>query len=116
LVVPKVRMYTAKVYEGLKLKLTNKKDNVNILTRYLQEKNINKISKALLNNLEDSILTIAPGLKNVPRRLKALGAQGVSFSGSGPSVFCLLWSRQEAEYLCTILRKYYSQVFVVSTR
>ena len=115
LVVPKVKMYTVKVYRGLKLKLTNNKDNANILTRYLQKKNINKIYKYLGNDLEHSIVTIVPSLKNVPRRLKALGAEGVSFSGSGPTVFCLLWSRQDAECLKRILQKRYSQVFVVST-
>ena len=115
LVVPKRKMSTPKVYQRLNLKLTNKRDDVNILIHSLKEKDINKSSRFLLNDLEYSILTIAPGLDNVRKRLKSLGVKGVSFSGSGPSVFGLTNSEQEAKNLCDALKKRYEQVFVVST-
>lgn len=115
LVVPKVKMYTPEVYGALKFPLTNKMDNANILIHSLQKKDINKIKSLFSNDLEQSILTIAPKLEAVRGRLKALGVKGVSFSGSGPSVFGVVNTKQEAEDLCGILKKRYSQVFAVST-
>ncbi|HSV43043.1 MAG TPA: 4-(cytidine 5'-diphospho)-2-C-methyl-D-erythritol kinase [Candidatus Bathyarchaeia archaeon] len=115
LVTPKRKMLTPKVYGAMNLKLTNKKDDANILIHYLKEKDINNIISFLSNDLEQSILTIAPGLGSVVKRIKGLGVKGVSFSGSGPSVYGLLSSKGEAEYLCTVLKKRYSQVFAVRT-
>lgn len=117
LVTPKVKMYTPKVYNSFNLKtLTNKKDNANILIHYLKKGNIDKIILLLLNNLDQSIVSIAPNLQNVVGRMEAFGVKGVSFSGSGPSVFGIIQSRQEAQHLCDLLRRSYSQVFVVTTR
>lgn len=115
LVTPKRKMLTPQVYGALNLKLTNKKDDANILIHYLKEKDINNIISFLSNDLEQSILALAPGLGFVVERLKGLGVKGVSFSGSGPSVFGLLGSKGEAENLCTVLKKRYSQVFAVRT-
>jgi 4-diphosphocytidyl-2-C-methyl-D-erythritol kinase len=116
LVVPKVKMYTPKVYNALDLKkLTKRKDDANILIHSLYKKNINKIHNVLSNDLEYGILLLAPKLEAVLKRMKALGIKGVSFSGSGSSVFGLTDSKQAAETLCVLLKKRYSQVFVVST-
>ncbi|MEW5894274.1 MAG: 4-(cytidine 5'-diphospho)-2-C-methyl-D-erythritol kinase [Candidatus Omnitrophota bacterium] len=115
LVVPKKKMSTPKVYQALNLKLTNKKDNVNILIHSLKEKDIVKSSQFLFNDLEHSILTIDPKLDVVKKRLKSLENKGVSFSGSGPSLFGLTKSNQEAKDLCDALKKRYEQVYVVRT-
>lgn len=115
LVVPKVKMYTAKVYGALKFPLTKKIDNVTILTHSLQKKEFNKIKGLFLNDLEQSILMMTPELDIVRERIKALGVEGVSFSGSGPAVFGMVNTKKEAESLCDILKKRYSQVFAVST-
>lgn len=116
LVTPKLKMSTPEVYKSLNLKtLTNKKDSVNILIHSLQERNIDKIIDCLSNDLEYSILKIAPKLEIVKERLKTLGVKGVSFSGSGASVFGFVKSKKEAEYLCGMLKKHYRQVFAVST-
>ena len=40
LVTPRVKMYTKEVFTRLKLKLTNKKDNVNILLPFLRKGDI----------------------------------------------------------------------------
>ncbi len=115
LVVPKVKMYTPQVYAALKFPLTNKMDNASIFTHSLYKKDKNKIISLISNDLEQGILTLAPQLQAVRERLKTLGVKGVSFSGSGPSVFGVVQSKTEAEYLCDILRKRYTQVFSVRT-
>ncbi len=108
-------MYTKDVFEGLKLKLTNKDPNVNILIRCLRKNNIFNIGQLLSNSLEPSILTIRPQLSYLKQKINKLNTLGVCFSGSGPSVFGVTLSEKEARTAARILRRQYAQVFVVST-
>ena len=62
-----------------------------------------------------SILRFHPHLLNVRDRLKQLGAKGVAFSGSGPSVFGIVHSKNEGKRIAALLKKRYKQVFVVKT-
>ncbi|HRZ40280.1 MAG TPA: 4-(cytidine 5'-diphospho)-2-C-methyl-D-erythritol kinase [Candidatus Omnitrophota bacterium] len=105
------RAGTAKKIE----RLTKTSDNANILIHSLLEKDINKSRDLLSNDLEQGIISVCPRLADIKERLKALGLQGVSFSGSGPSLFGLMASKAEAEKWRSILSKYYSQVFAVRT-
>ncbi len=105
------RAGTAKKIE----RLTKTSDNANILIHSLLEKDINKSRDLLSNDLEQGIITVCPRLADIKERLKVLGIQGVSFSGSGPSLFGLMETKAEAEKWREILSKYYSQVFAVRT-
>jgi 4-diphosphocytidyl-2-C-methyl-D-erythritol kinase len=115
LVVPRVKMYSREVFAHHKLELTKKSDNANILIRYLKNKNIIKLKSLLFNDLEKSILGLCPSLRNVQARMKELDFQGVSFSGSGPSIFGITESQAQAEELKSFLSRIYSQVFAVRT-
>jgi len=116
LATPRRSMRTPDVYGAMDLKaLTNKKVDDNILIHSLKEKDINNIRLSLLNDLEYGILRIAPDLRKAVERMKSIGVQGVSFSGSGPSLFGLAESRREAEYWAHQMRRHYRQVFVVRT-
>jgi len=95
--------------------LTKAGDNVNILIRSLKINNIYRIGNLLTNDLEERILAIYPRLSKVKERMKAYHFKGVMFSGSGPSVFGLVESKQEAQALKTVLKNHYKQVFVVGT-
>ncbi len=96
-------------------RLTKTAGNANILIHSLLERDINKSRDLLFNDLEQGIISVCPRLADIKERLKALGMQGVSFSGSGPSLFGLMKSKAEAEKWRSILRKHYSQVFAVRT-
>jgi len=96
-------------------RLTKTSDNANILIHSLLEKDINKSRNLLSNDLEQGIVAVCPRLADIKDRLKVLGVQGVSFSGSGPSLFGLMGTKAEAEKWREILRRYYSQVFAVRT-
>ena len=115
LVTPRVKMYTAEVFARLKLKLTNKKDNVNILLPFLRTGNIKRLAGALSNDLEPVILSLRPDFFNLKRKLLDAGAIGVCFSGSGPSVWALVQSQKHALSLREKFDRRYNQVFVVST-
>jgi 4-diphosphocytidyl-2-C-methyl-D-erythritol kinase len=115
LVVPYVKMYTKEVFGRLNLKLTKQIDNVNILTRSLRKGDFSKVGTLLFNDLESSILQIRPQLLGLKKKLASFPVRGVSFSGSGPSVFGITTSRQQAEQVHALLRHRYKQIFVVRT-
>ena len=115
LVTPNVKMYTRKVFGGLNLKLTKQIDNVNILTHSLRRNDLDQVGKLLQNDLENSILQIRPQLLKLKKKIRSLAVAGVSFSGSGPSVFGITRSKNQAQKIRSILSQKYKQVFVVST-
>jgi 4-diphosphocytidyl-2-C-methyl-D-erythritol kinase len=115
LVTPRVKMYTKEVFTRLKLNLTNKKDNVNILLPFLRKGDLGRLAGALSNDLEPAILSLRPDFIYLKKKLLDVGAIGVCFSGSGPSVFALAESQKHALSLRAQFDRRYTQAFVVST-
>lgn len=114
-VVPKVKLYSAAIYGALKLKLTKRSDNVNILIHHLRKKNFNQAGCLLHNDLETAIVKIYPAIVQLKQKLKALKTQGVMISGSGPAVVGLTPSRKVAQQIHKTLSRRYGRVFVVRT-
>jgi 4-diphosphocytidyl-2C-methyl-D-erythritol kinase len=114
-VTPRVKMYTKEVFGRLKLNLTNKKDNVNILLPFLRKGDVSRLAGALSNDLEPAILSLRPDFVHLKKKLSDAGSLGVCFSGSGPSVFACAQSRQHAMSLRAQFDKRYTQVFVAGT-
>ncbi len=116
LVVPRLKMYSSEVFANLNLQLTKPGDDVNILIRYLKDKNIIRVGSLLCNDLESSILELRSSLRGIRERLLLYKeVTGASFSGSGPAVFGITQSQQQAEKLQALLSKRYSQVYAVRT-
>ena len=114
-VVPKIKMYSGEIYQGLKMQLTKGSDDANILIHHLQKSDVLGVSRLLANDLDAVAVRLCPSLKKLKNKLKSLGAQGVMVSGSGPSVFGVTESKNTAMTIARTLRKRYSQVFVVKT-
>jgi 4-diphosphocytidyl-2-C-methyl-D-erythritol kinase len=115
LVTPRVKMLTPEVFARLKLNLTNKKDNVNILLPFLRKGDLGRLAGALSNDLEPAILSLRPDFIYLKKKLLDAGAIGACFSGSGPSVFALAESQKHALSLRAKFDRRYTQSFVVST-
>lgn len=115
LVVPKLKVYTYKVFGAFNLKLTKKKTDVNMLHRALGKSGLPQVSHLFLNDLETTIVHLHPNLLKIKEKIKKSGALSVIFSGSGPSLFGLAKSKAHAKRLAALLNRYYSQVFVVQT-
>lgn len=114
-VVARMKMYSKAVFTGLNLKLTKKGADVSILTLALQKKSVFQAGDLLHNDLETSILSMAPQLARVKERLCQYGFCGVAFSGSGPACYGLAASEKMARAAAKDLRRFYARVFVVST-
>ncbi|MCK5012512.1 MAG: 4-(cytidine 5'-diphospho)-2-C-methyl-D-erythritol kinase [Candidatus Omnitrophica bacterium] len=145
LVVPRIKMYSWKIYGGLKMHssqadfalkkslaeparrvsqsekgesmnvLTKINDDVNILIRNLKKDNVLEVGRLLANDLETEILRLSPRLEKLKKRLKSLNTKGVMISGSGPAVFGLTMTKGQAELIRSVLSKRFAQVFVVET-
>lgn len=118
LVVPAAPLLTKDVYGALATAgrdLTRPDGDVNIMLRSLREKDPVAVGAALFNDLEAPILALKPGLGRLKARVARQGTCGVSFSGSGPSVFAVTASRAEAERLRKVFSEKYVQSYVVRT-
>ncbi len=116
LVVPAIKLSTARVYRGLNLRLTKKKVSVNILIHALRKNSVSLAARYLKNDLERAAFCIQPSLLKLKDKLKSLGVEGVTLSGSGSALFGLADSQNEAERLKKeIKNKLEAEVFVVKT-
>ena len=63
------------------------------------------VSASLFNVFESAVLPMCDGAAAIKKRLIELGATGALMSGSGPSVFGLFSSYEEALRACAVLRE-----------
>ncbi len=115
LVVPSVKMYSKDVFSALNLELTKPNDDVNILIHSLKKNDLTTVGRLIINDLERAILKLRPELLKSKNEVRGENIKAVSFSGSGPAIFGITATQQEAEALKLKLDKYYTQVFTVRT-
>lgn len=115
LVVPRMKMYTKKVFQRLNLKLTNRNDHATILNRSLENKPIQGIGRYMTNDLETIVFQMAPQLAHLKKRLASFESCGVMLSGSGPTVYAVTETEDQALAIRDVMVRRYKQVYVVST-
>ena len=93
IVTPHLRVLTSWVYENLKLELTTNEDNFIIHALRL---GIAEPAGILDNDLETVTAARFPVINSIKKALMDAGAQGALMSGSGPSVFGLFKSGDQA--------------------
>ncbi len=93
IVTPPIEVSTAWVYGKLKLELTKKQDNSII---NLFEKKPLELAEILENDLETVTAFHFPVIKRIKKCLIDMGAEGALMSGSGPSVFGMFFSKDQA--------------------
>jgi 4-diphosphocytidyl-2-C-methyl-D-erythritol kinase len=119
LVVAKAPLLTKDVYACYaprRARLTRPDGDVNIMLRSLRKHDPAGVGAGLFNDLEAPILALKPNLGKLKARVAGQGVLGVSFSGSGPSIFAVVGTRKDAERLKKIFSKAYPQSFAVCTK
>jgi 4-diphosphocytidyl-2-C-methyl-D-erythritol kinase len=81
----------------------------------LKKGSILEVSSLIENDLEPVVFRLTPRLKVLKKRIMSLDLNGVMLSGSGPSVFGITTTKQEAEAVGSALSNRYSRVYVVHT-
>ena len=116
LVIPPLKLKTFKVYEKLNLRLTKKRVSVNILIHALRRSTIAPLGRLLMNDLEEAAAKVQPGILRLKNRLKEIGIEYPTLSGSGPAIFALANSKKQAQALKKSLQdKVRAKVLVVKT-
>lgn len=94
IVYPNVSISTRRVYEGLKIVLTKKQNDIKLVAKF---NNTHEISAILENDLEKVGILLCPTIQTIKERLNEAGAAGTLMSGSGSSVFGIFESEEEAK-------------------
>lgn len=113
---PPIGVSTAEVYQGLHLDQIKERPNISEMINALEDKNFINIRKNMINILETFTLTRYSSVmytKNKVERL--LGEEAVLMSGSGPTIFALCKSRNEAQHACEELKQYNKETFWTRT-
>ena len=96
LVVPQAPLLTKDVYGSFAQSFTKTAGDVNIILRSLESNDPAAVGAGLFNDLEAPILALKPHLGKLRARVMRQDVLGVSFSGSGPSMFAVTASEKEA--------------------
>jgi len=113
---PPISVSTAQVYGGIDL--LNLKDHPNIkeLTAGLRENNYYKITKNMINVLENYSLKAYPVIMDTKDKISREGnAAKVLMSGSGPTVFGLYTNKKKAKTAFSRLKKINPETYLVKT-
>lgn len=100
LVNPNIHVSTAWVYQNLRL--TNRKDGFTLPQFYNR---VDDICALLSNDLESVTADRFPVIGEIKRKLLAGGARGVLMSGSGPTVFAVFDTEENAQCCYVEVRK-----------
>jgi len=93
LVYPRIEISTAWVYGNLKLGLTICEENYNV-SWFLED--LSNVQHILCNDLEQVTAREFPEIEAIKAALLQVGAKGSLMTGSGPTVFGLFESRDQA--------------------
>jgi len=93
IVYPNVSVSTKAVYEGLRIVLTKKQNDIKLMGNF---SNPEQIAGILENDLEYVAITLCPRIQEIKDALKRTNALGSLMSGSGSSVFAVFGDEQDA--------------------
>ena len=112
---PNLFISTQKVYQGLDLNnIKNRPDN-KYLMHCLEKDDIKSLASNMVNVLETVTSKEHSEIKEIERIMMNNNALGSMMSGSGPTVFCLFESKEDALRGKEELLKTYEQVYVVNS-
>ncbi|MBU5486154.1 4-(cytidine 5'-diphospho)-2-C-methyl-D-erythritol kinase [Clostridium sp. MSJ-11] len=115
LVKPNFGVSTKDVYEEIDKITINDHPNMNRILNYINENNLEDLSKNMINVLELVTLDKYPELLEIKRDMKNLGSIGTLMSGSGSTIFGFFENYQFAERCYNFMKDKYDEVFLSKT-
>lgn len=97
---PNVSISTRRVYEDLKIVLTKKQNDIKLVAKF---NNVREVYAILENDLEKIGILLCPVIQTIKDRLAEAGAGGTLMSGSGSSVFGIFENEEGAKLALTSL-------------
>ena len=112
---PEIFVSTKEIYEAIDSKIIDKRPDNKLLIKLLKENNIRLLSKKMYNVLEEVTKEKYPVIKEIEKIMLDNNALGSMMSGSGPTVFGIYETREDAEKCKNILLEKFKQVYVVKS-
>lgn len=115
LIKPELSISTPWVYSNLVLDRLDKRPGTREAIRAINHGRIEEAIPHLHNVLEEVTIAAYPEIKEIKNHLENLGVKKALMSGSGPSVFGLCESYQQAENIYELVKDHYKDAFLVKT-
>lgn len=112
---PELFVSTKDIYEAIDSKIIDKRPDNKLLIKLLEENNVRQLSREMYNVLEEVTKEKYPVIEEIEKIMMDNNALGSMMSGSGPTVFGIYDTREEAEKCKDILLKKFKQVYVVQS-
>lgn len=112
LVKPSFSISTKTVYEKIDSVTGYRHPDTQALIDGLHSGSIEKIASSMGNVLEEVSISDYPILQNLKTELMDLGAIGAQMSGSGPTVFGIFRTAEEAQHVKNLLWGKYKTVYI----
>ena len=94
---PKISVSTASVFGSLDIAKINKRPDNDLVIEAIKNKDIDSVAKNMCNVLETVTVKKYPVINTIKELMLEYGAQGAIMSGSGPTVFGIYHSREQAQ-------------------
>ncbi len=114
LVKPSFSISTKTVYEKIDSCSDFARPDTNAIIRGLQDGDLDTIASGMGNVLEEVSIAEHPVLSSLKEQLMELGAIKAQMSGSGPTVFGIFRTYDEARHAKNELWKKYKTVYICS--
>ncbi|MBP3040669.1 4-(cytidine 5'-diphospho)-2-C-methyl-D-erythritol kinase [Bacillaceae bacterium Marseille-Q3522] len=109
---PSIGVSTGDIYNRLHLKNIKHPDTKEMV-KALKEKRYDSVCGNMRNVLEDVTLKLYPEVAHIKEQMKRFGADAVLMSGSGPTIFGLIYHDSRMQRVYNGLRGFCDQVFAV---
>lgn len=110
---PPVYVSTRDVYRNLKLDEIVERPDIDMMVKAIRENNIRYLANNMVNVLETVTVKKYPVIDEIKRIMIEFGSMGSIMSGSGPSVFGIFETKEDAEKCYNRLSDYIKEVYMV---
>lgn len=115
IVNPRFSASTRDIYGGFRLENADY-INTKAMLDAIENEDFDEICARLANNLEPITIEIFPVINEIKKELIVNGANGVRMSGSGPTVFALVYTEKKANHLYNQMKKIFPSYTVHMAR
>ena len=115
IVNPRLAIATRDIYAAFSFAEADDIDT-SLMLNAIEAGNFDEICMYLANNLEHVTTKIYPVINDIKQELHANGASGVRMSGSGPTVFALVYTEKKANHIYNQMKKTFPKFTIYMAR
>lgn len=115
IVNPRVSASTKDIYRAFSFAEADDID-ISLMLEAIEKNDFNEICANLANNLEHVTVKFFPVINEIKKELQKAGSNGVRMSGSGPTVFALVFTEKKAKQIFHQMKKTFPRYTVNMAR